>query len=65
MVTKATTGTDYAMNMDAYTSKTDVSYTGYEGTGATGDSGTADTGPASNTENRPLYLSCFYIMRVK
>lgn len=32
--------------------------------GFTGSSGTGNTGAASNDENRPKYLSCFYIMRV-
>jgi hypothetical protein len=38
--------------------------TGAEGTGATGAAGTGNTGAASVTENRPLYLSCFYIIKV-
>ena len=38
--------------------------TGSSGTGATGSGGAQTSSAASNTENRPLYLSCFYIMRV-
>lgn len=40
--------------------------TGADGTGATSSSGgeTVTSGAASNTENRPLFLSCFYIVRV-
>ena len=37
--------------------------TGYTGGGGAHNHG--PTGGASNTENRPSYLSCFYIMRVK
>ena len=33
--------------------------------GDTGASGTGNTGPASNTQNRPKYLSCKYVQRVK
>lgn len=33
--------------------------------GNTGSAGTGNTGAASNAENRPLFLSCFYIMRVR
>jgi hypothetical protein len=38
--------------------------TGSSGTANTGASGTGNTGAASNTENRPLFLSCIYIMKV-
>ena len=38
-------------------------YTAYEGSNASHNHGA--TGAASNAENRPSYLSCFYIMRVK
>lgn len=40
--------------------------TGAAGTGNTSSNGgeTVASGAASNTENRPLYLSCFYIMKV-
>lgn len=33
--------------------------------GATGASAASNTGASSNTENRPAFLSCLYIMRVK
>jgi len=39
--------------------------TGASGTGATGAGGTGNTGGASDAENRPLFLSCFYIMKVQ
>jgi len=35
------------------------------GSGNTGSGGTGSTGPASNTENRPKYLSVSYIMKVR
>lgn len=38
-------------------------YTTYQGSSAPHNHGA--TGAASNAENRPKYLSCFYIMRVK
>ena len=50
---------DYAMSNDAYTNNGGTGATGLDG----GETVTSDT--ASNTENRPKYLSCFYIMRVK
>jgi len=38
-------------------------YTAYQGSSDPHNHG--PTGAASNAENRPSYLSCFYIMRVK
>lgn len=39
--------------------------TGSSGTANTGSSGTANTGAASNAENRPLYVTAQYLIRVK
>ena len=46
-----------------YTGNAGTSYTSYDGTGATGYGGTGNTGSA-NSENRPKFLSCLYIMKV-
>ena len=49
-------------NVDAWDYGTDVPHPSHT---HSIDPPNTTSGAASNTENRPLYLSCFYIMRVK